>query len=200
MQIDNPYAVPAAALPDAAPAMAPATDPLSTLFAPSAAKLALLCATTFGWYALYWFYRNWQAIRLISGRRRISPVWRSVFSLIWIFACFRTLDRLIGAHRRAALGWWGPALVYVGLSLLSAWPSRLSFLALLSWTPLLAINHRLVRFKRARGLPERPQERFTAWTWGWLAIAAPFLALAIFVLMFNVLLQQPIHVNLPAPR
>ena len=199
MQMDNPYAVPAAALPDAAPDAAP-TDPLATLFAPSGIKLALLCTTTFGWYALYWFYRNWQAIRLISGRRRISPVWRSVFSLIWIFACFRALDRLIGAHRRSVLGWWGPALAYVGLSLLAAWPTRLSFLALLSWTPLLAINRRLVRFKRARGLRERPQERFSAWTWVWLAIVAPFFSLAIFMLVVNVLLQQPIQVNLPAPR
>ncbi|WP_440984791.1 hypothetical protein ACQHIH_14680 [Xanthomonas sontii] len=67
MQTDNPYAAPVAALPDTAAAAAPA-DPLSTLFAPSAAKLALLCATSFGWYALYWFYRNWRALRLLSGR------------------------------------------------------------------------------------------------------------------------------------
>ncbi|MEB1527776.1 MFS transporter permease [Xanthomonas sp. WHRI 7945] len=173
MQIDNPYAVPAAALPDAAPAMAPATASLSTLFAPSAAKLALLCATTFGWYALYWFYRNWQAIRLISGRRRISPVWRSVFSLIWIFACFRALDRVAGPHRHGALGWGWPALAYVGLSLLWVSPSLLALLALYAWLPLLVVNRRLVRFKRARGLAARPQERFTRWTWAWLAIAGP---------------------------
>jgi hypothetical protein len=73
-------------------------------------------------------------------------------------------------------------------------------LALLSWTPLLVINQRLVRFKRGRGLPERRQERFTAWTWVWLAIVAPFFSLAIFMRVVNVLLQQPIQVNLPAPR
>ena len=179
MQIDNPYAVPAAALPDAAPAMAPATDPLSTLFAPAAAKLALLCATTFGWYALYWFYRNWQAIRLISGRRRISPVWRSVFSLIWIFACFRALDRLTGPHRFGALGWFMPALAYVGVSLLSVSPSPLALLALFAWLPLLAVNQRLVLLKRARGLPASAQERFTAWTWTWLAIAGPLALLVL---------------------
>ncbi|MDL5365038.1 MFS transporter permease [Xanthomonas sp. NCPPB 2654] len=173
MQIDNPYAVPAAALPDAAPAMASATDSLSTLFAPSAAKLALLCATTFGWYALYWFYRNWQAIRLISGRRRISPVWRSVFSLIWIFACFRALDRLTGPHRFGALGWCLPALAYVVVSLLAVSPSPLASLALCAWLPLLVVNRRLALLKRARGLPASAQERFTAWTWAWLAIAGP---------------------------
>ncbi len=200
MQIHNPYAAPAAALPDAAPAPAPATDSLSTLFAPSAAKLALLCATTFGWYALYWFYRNWQAIRLISGRRRISPVWRSVFSLIWIFACFRALDRLIGPHRFGVLGWCVPALTYVGLSLLAVSPSPLSLLTLFAWLPLLAINRRLVLFKRARGLPAHVQERFTALTWTWLAIIAPFFLLLIVSLVGNVLLQQPIQVNLPAPR
>lgn len=179
MQIDNPYAVPAAALPDAAPAMAPATDSLSTLFAPSAAKLALLCATTFGWYALYWFYRNWQAIRLISGRRRISPVWRSVFSLIWIFACFRALDRLTGPHRFGALGWCLPALAYVVVSLLAVSPSPLALLALCAWLPLLVVNRRLVLLKRARGLAASTQERFTAWTWAWLAIAGPLALLVL---------------------
>lgn len=199
MQIDNPYAAPAAALPDAAPDAAP-TDLLASLFAPSGVKLALLCATTFGWYALYWFYRNWQAIRLICGRRRISPVWRSVFSLIWIFACFRALGRLSGPHRFGALGWCLPALAYVALSLLAVSPSPLSMLALFAWLPLLAVNRRLLLFKRARGLAASAQERFTALTWTWLAITAPFVVLVTVSLVVNVLLQQPIQVNLPAPR
>ncbi|MFC3657348.1 hypothetical protein FZ025_03190 [Xanthomonas hyacinthi] len=124
--------------------MAAPADQLATLFAPSGVKLALLCATTFGGYALYWFYRNWRAIRLISGRRGISPVWRSLFSLIWIFACFRALDRVAGPHRQGVLGWgWGwPALADVGLSL--RWVSRspLALLGLCAWLPLLMFNHR----------------------------------------------------------
>ncbi len=174
----SPYAAPDAALPDTAPGTVP-TDPLAMLFAPTGIKLALLCATTFGWYALYWFYRNWQAIRLISGRRRISPVWRSVFSLIWIFACFRALDRVTGPHPQGALGWGWPALTYVGLSLLWVSPSPLALLGLCAWLPLLVINRRLVRFKRARGLPARAQERFTGWTWTWLAIAGPLALLVL---------------------
>ncbi|MBB4125736.1 hypothetical protein GGR77_001007 [Xanthomonas translucens] len=200
MQADNPYAVPAAALPDARSEVVADTDSLSALFAPSTTKLALLCATSFGWYALYWFYRNWQAIRLISGRRRISPVWRSVFSLIWIFACFRALDRLTAPHRFGALGWCLPALAYVGLSLLAVSPSPLSMLTLFAWLPLLAINRRLLLYKRARGLPASARERFTALTWTWLAISAPFILLVVVGLVLNVLLQQPIQVNLPAPR
>ncbi|MEL4890399.1 MFS transporter permease [Xanthomonas protegens] len=197
MQTDNPYAAPVAALPDTATAAAPA-DPLSTLFAPPAAKLALLCATSFGWYALYWFYRNWRALRLLSGRRRISPVWRSVFSLLWVFACFRGLERTIGAQRGALVGWLGPALAYVCLSLLGVWPSALSLLALLTWTPVLLVNQRLVRFKQARGLPQSAAERFTAWTWAWLAIAGP-LALVILVgmVMTIVVAQHEIQVKLP---
>ncbi|MBB5874809.1 MFS transporter permease [Xanthomonas sp. 3498] len=197
MPVDNPYAAPAAALPDAAPAVAP-IDPLSTLFAPSATKLALLCATSFGWYALYWFYRNWRALRLLSGRRRVSPVWRSVFSLLWVFACFRGLERTIGAQRGALVGWLGPALAYVCLSLLGAWPSALSLLTLLSWTPVLLVNQRLVRFKQARGLPRSPAERFNAWTWTWLAIAGS-VALLVMVGMVVAIagVQHHIKVDLP---
>ncbi|WP_295942237.1 MFS transporter permease [uncultured Xanthomonas sp.] len=198
MQTDNPYAAPVAALPDTAAAAAPA-DPLSTLFAPSAAKLALLCATSFGWYALYWFYRNWRALRLLSGRRRISPVWRSVFSLLWVFACFRELERIIGAQRGALVGWLGPALAYVCLSLLGVWPSALSLLTLLTWTPVLLVNQRLARFKQARGLPQSAAERFTAWTWAWLAIAGP-LALLVLVgmVMAIVVARHESQVDLPA--
>ncbi len=199
MQTDNPYAAPVAALPDTAAAAAPA-DPLSTLstlFAPSAAKLALLCATSFGWYALYWFYRNWRALRLLSGRRRISPVWRSVFSLLWVFACFRGLERIIGAQRGALVGWLGPALAYVCLSLLGVWPSALSLLTLLTWTPVLLVNQRLARFKQARGLPQSAAERFTAWTWAWLAIAGPLALLVMITMMRAVTIGHAIDIDLP---
>ncbi len=196
MQTDNPYAAPVAALPDTAAAAAPA-DPLSTLFAPSAAKLALLCATSFGWYALYWFYRNWRALRLLSGRRRISPVWRSVFSLLWVFACFRGLERIIGAQRGALVGWLGPALAYVCLSLLGVWPSALSLLTLLTWTPVVLVNQRLARFKQTRGLPQSAAERFTAWTWAWLAIAGPFALLVMITMMRAVTIGHSIDIDLP---
>ncbi|KAB7765604.1 MULTISPECIES: MFS transporter permease [Xanthomonas] len=196
MQTDNPYAAPVATLPDTESAAAPA-DPLSTLFAPSAAKLALLCATSFGWYALYWFYRNWRALRLLSGRRRISPVWRSVFSLLWVFGCFRGLERIIGAQRGALVGWLGPALAYVCLSLLGVWPSALSLLTLLTWTPVLLVNQRLARFKQARGLPQSPAERFTAWTWAWLAIAGPLALLVMITMMRAVTIGHSIDIDLP---
>ncbi|MRH02334.1 MFS transporter permease [Xanthomonas sontii] len=196
MQTDNPYAAPVAALPDTAAAAAPA-DPLSTLFAPSAAKLVLLCATSFGWYALYWFYRNWRALRLLSGRRRISPVWRSVFSLLWVFACFRELERIVGAQRGALVGWLGPALAYVCLSLLGAWPSALSLLTLLTWTPVVLVNQRLARFKQARGLPRSAAERFNAWTWTWLAIAGPVVLLVVISMVRAVTVGLPVHIALP---
>ncbi|UYK86108.1 MFS transporter permease [Xanthomonas sacchari] len=196
MQTDNPYAAPVAALPDTESAAAPA-DPLSTLFAPSAAKLALLCATSFGWYALYWFYRNWRALRLLSGRRRISPVWRSVFSLLWVFACFRELERIVGAQRGALVGWLGPALAYVCLSLLGAWPSALSLLTLLTWTPVVLVNQRLARFKQARGLPRSAAERFNAWTWTWLAIAGPVVLLVVISMVRAVTVGLPVHIALP---
>ncbi|WP_267117119.1 MFS transporter permease [Xanthomonas sacchari] len=196
MQTDNPYAAPVAALPDTAAAAAPA-DPLSMLFAPSAAKLALLCATSFGWYALYWFYRNWRALRLLSRRRRISPVWRSVFSLLWVFACFRELERIIGAQRGALVGWLGPALAYVCLSLLGAWPSALSLLTLLTWTPVVLVNQRLARFKQARGLPRSAAERFNAWTWTWLAIAGPVVLLVVISMVRAMTVGLPVHIALP---
>ncbi|MFO3706450.1 hypothetical protein ACI6Q5_16085 [Xanthomonas codiaei] len=52
-------------------------EPLALLFAPSNWKLVAMFVSTFGAYGGYWFYRNWIALRAITARPRISPVWRT---------------------------------------------------------------------------------------------------------------------------
>ncbi|WP_440984790.1 hypothetical protein ACQHIH_14675 [Xanthomonas sontii] len=120
-----------------------------------------------------------------------------MFSLLWVFACFRGLERIIGAQRGALVGWLGPALAYVCLSLLGVWPSALSLLTLLTWTPVLLVNQRLARFKQARGLPQSAAERFTAWTWAWLAIAGPLALLVMITMMRAVTIGHSIDIDLP---
>lgn len=122
-----------------------------------------------------------------------------MFSLIWVFACFRGLERTIGAKRGAWIGWLAPALAYVCLSLIFAWPSALSLLTLLAWTPVLLVNQRLARFKQTHGLPRSAAERFTAWTWTWtwLAIAGPVTLLVVIAMVRAVTVGLSIDVDLP---
>jgi len=65
-------------------------DPI--FFPVSVTKFLLLSICTFGLYEIYWFYKNW---RLIKGheKSKISPVWRSVFGVIF---CYSLLKRVSG--------------------------------------------------------------------------------------------------------
>jgi hypothetical protein len=56
-------------------------------FAVSLLKLAVLSSCTFGIYQLYWFYKNWEAIRRRTGAQ-IQPFWRAVFAAIFCYRCF----------------------------------------------------------------------------------------------------------------
>lgn len=119
------------------------------------------------------------ALLVLSQLARVAPAAEAPTHLAgvalgvlagWVFACFRGLECCIGAQRGALVGWLGPALVCVCLSL-SAWSPLFSLLALLPCLPVLLVNQRLGLFKQARGLPRSRAERFNAWTWAWLAIA-----------------------------
>lgn len=45
--------------------------------------VALMIASA-GLFSIYWMYRNWRYLR-DHGRRGISPFWRAVFSVIWVY-------------------------------------------------------------------------------------------------------------------
>ncbi|MBV9824887.1 MAG: hypothetical protein JO001_04280 [Alphaproteobacteria bacterium] len=56
-------------------------------FTASSTKLVIMSLFTLGWYVLYWFYQNWHFISLRSSRS-ISPLWRTVFNIFWIYPLF----------------------------------------------------------------------------------------------------------------
>lgn len=63
---------------------------------------------------------------------------------------------------------------------------------------MLLVNQRLSRFKRERGLPRAAAERFTAWTWTWLAIAGPIALLVITGMVAAIIAgSHDIQVDLP---
>lgn len=59
-------------------------------FSVSLTKLYILSAITVGFYDLYWFYRNWLAIKNAEDRK-ISPFWRSIFSIFWVYPLFKEI-------------------------------------------------------------------------------------------------------------
>jgi hypothetical protein len=46
---------------------------------------------TVGIYDIYWFYKNWVAVR-DAGSKKISPFWRTVFTVFYVYPLFRLMN------------------------------------------------------------------------------------------------------------
>lgn len=82
-------------------------------------KLYLLTFVTAGFYQVYWFYRNWKAIKLATGRS-ISPFWRAIFSIFFVWPLFKEILKSAKEHgykHSYRAGWLATA--YIVLMLLS---------------------------------------------------------------------------------
>lgn len=157
------------------------------VFAPSGLKLALLCFTTWGIYAMYWFYRNWLAIRHIERRPGIMAAWRAALMPLWAYSCFRQLGRITGQPAwRIGCGSVLLALACLGLS--SSWfiSPPVPSLPHLLFLPILPVNAWLRRFKRQHGVAASARERFSVWNWLWIAMIGllQLLAITYVVLIF----------------
>ncbi len=64
-------------------------------FAISPKRLALFSILTSGIYQVYWFYKNWEAIKK-AERQNISPLLRSLFA---VFFCHGLFKRVLGSSK-----------------------------------------------------------------------------------------------------
>jgi multisubunit Na+/H+ antiporter MnhG subunit len=60
-------------------------------FSISLPKLYLLSVITFGFYDIYWFYKNWDAIKK-AEEQKMSPFWRAVFRIFYAWSLFKKVD------------------------------------------------------------------------------------------------------------
>ena len=109
-------------------------------FAVSLSKLSVMSLCTFGFYELYWCYKQWDA-----GRRReqeeLSPFWRAFFAPIWAFSLFSRIQQLTAKHGVPAT-WSGNGLALAFLLLGITWrlPDPLWLVSLLTFLPLLVVQ------------------------------------------------------------
>lgn len=59
-------------------------------FVVSVSKLGRLFVLTFGFYGIYWFYKNW-TLQKKHETKAISPVWRSIFSIFFVISLFQRI-------------------------------------------------------------------------------------------------------------
>jgi hypothetical protein len=65
--------------------------------------LTALCLLTLGIYQIYWFYKNWAAVKKAKGIRGIYPFWRALFAALFCWSLFKRIRNkaaflFIGSH------------------------------------------------------------------------------------------------------
>lgn len=173
------------------PAIEQAPDPV-LLFSNTTTKLVILSVLTFGFYELYWSYKNWKAIKRMDARD-ISPFWRSWFIVFYVYYLFKVI-----AEKAAAKGFAGSpnvstlactylALVicgslsgrldqFTGMSLLS---NVLWFASFLTVMPLVEMQKAVNAHNHAIDPGYMPVGRFSAWDIAFVVIGGAFMLLSL---------------------
>ena len=63
--------------------------PVEYFYTPPLRFLLLACSIPgIGAYYVYWFYKNWAAVKKAQGTQSMYPFWRSIFSVIFCWSLF----------------------------------------------------------------------------------------------------------------
>jgi hypothetical protein len=134
-------------------------------FAVSLLKLAVLSTCTFGLYEIYWFWRNWNRIR-VSGEPEITPSLRAVFLIFYCYPCFIRV-KLAGIGRGVIpappIGIL--AICYILMTFSWRLPGPLWLISFLKVTLLLPIQFYVNRINAVVSPGHDPNSRFGAWNW-----------------------------------
>ena len=114
-------------------------------------RLALFSVLTFGIYEIYWFYKNWEAVKKAEGQN-ISPFWRAIFAVFFCHSLFKKVLESAKAHdykESYSPGWLATAYIALllignGLSKADSSDSGLNLVwlivALITFIPLLSVQ------------------------------------------------------------
>jgi len=125
-------------------------------FAVSLPKLAVMSLCTFGFYQLYWAYKQWDAQRRREPEE-LSPFWRAFFAPLWGFSLFPRLQRLTAMYGVPAT-WSGSALAltYFFLNLMLRLPDPYWLVSIFTFVPLM-VAQRSINALNAAVAPEAPR-------------------------------------------
>jgi hypothetical protein len=152
-------------------------------FLVSRTKLAVMWLSTLGLYQVYWFYRHWKLTKLRT-RSDIWPLPRAIFALFFTHSLLRSV-RLAAAEAdvepsfKVQASAWG----FIVLSLLHRLPDPYWLVTMLSFVPLLPVQHTINETQRRNAPTADMNSGFTLANWVVIAIGLVFWAL-VFVGLF----------------
>ncbi|WP_144006835.1 hypothetical protein [Pelomonas sp. KK5] len=155
---ENPFAPPAAAVQDMQPP--PASLAPTPWFAISTTKLLVMTLCTLSLYEIYWFYRQWAAVKL-REQSDVLPAARAIFPVFFCYSLFAKV-RGRGAAGLAA----GPlATGWIITALLWRAPGAIGMIPLAGVLFLLPVQSAMNNQNEVSVPGHEPNARFTLWNW-----------------------------------
>ncbi|HKT27352.1 DUF4234 domain-containing protein [Dyella sp.] len=172
---DNPYSPPTAAL------VLPVENKPSAqapFFAVSPLKLVLMSIFTCGLYELYWFYKNWQSIKL-REKENISPFWRAVFGVFFCYSLFDEIREWQKEHGKGEMpaGWL--AAGWILLTLAYKLPGPFGLISMASVAFLIPVQKVINDINRIEAPEHDPNSKITGVNWIAMVLGGLLLALAL---------------------
>ncbi|HEY9787149.1 MAG TPA: hypothetical protein V6D17_17300 [Candidatus Obscuribacterales bacterium] len=148
----------------------------STFYYMSLPKLAVLSLVTFGFYNIFWFYKNWTYAKE-HGQRKIMPFMRSLFSPFFFFSLIKEMGKA-GAAQGVPCQLHAVWLAIAYFALVSLGRVNV-FLGLLSWVPLLLVQKYVNTLNTDSPTPING--KFTIANWIFIVLGVGMTILAFFV-------------------
>jgi len=127
-------------------------------FSVSTQKLVVMWVLTMGLYEIYWFYRNWRAIK-IQEDKKLSPFWRAILSVFYCYSLFKRIIRSANEKGHKSKNTPGAlTLAYIFFIIISSKaPSPYHLIGNLTIIPIFYVNN-AIRFNNLSINPQY-QER-----------------------------------------
>jgi hypothetical protein len=148
-------------------------------FPVSLLKLAVMSTCTFGFYELYWFYKNWCIVRDREDPH-IMPFWRAFFAPIFCYSLLKRVQVTAEAQRIQRSIAAGPlAAGWFVFTILARLPDPYWLATFLAVALLLPVQAAVNEINLVASPKHDPNSRFTSWNIVGVVVGGLFLALVL---------------------
>ena len=132
-------------------------------FPVSVTKLVVMSIFTWGFYQLYWFYKNWQ-FHMYKHKLKIEPFWRGVFAVFFCYSLFKHIKKY--AKTNGVQTDIIPELLaffFIIMSISIAVPGFTWNLILLSFIPLLPVQNLINNINKTLSPNSEINRKYSIW-------------------------------------
>ncbi|QAT16552.1 Na(+)/H(+) antiporter NhaA 2 [Candidatus Velamenicoccus archaeovorus] len=132
-------------------------------FAVSQKKLALMAFFTWGFYEIYWFYRNWKFLKE-KHDFKVSPLARGIFGPLFCYSLFKIVRDYSDQHQAGADMKAGAlAACYILMIVTYKLPSPFDLISSFSFIPLLTVQRVINNLGQRLSPQAQVDGRFNGW-------------------------------------